>query len=245
MTNGPTRLTMKWGEKKEKKFFDVVLLFFLHICYFPVLVFKMTDYKKWDKFVDDEETEVSKPPTYTPAQRAAAEAEASRARASAPVDDSRSEIDKLKAARRLAREAAADSASPMAASTASAAPASCSNEAARPEAPTDPVSRIIGAEASLAALRDEAAAVRLALAAAVHADEVIALVTRVVAAQGSVGALQAAIDEISVGELEDEAVQDDARARRKVLNRSIDDELVPTWTTIRTDVLAAKKRFGA
>lgn len=199
----------------------------------------MTDYAKWAKFAAESDDE---PSGYTPAQRAAAEAAARAAPAPAPADDGRSEIDKLKAARRLAREAAAATA--PAASASSAAPAAPA-PAPVDSAPADPLSRLVAAEAALAALRGEADAVRASLAAGGDAEAVTALVARVVAAQGGVGALQAAVDEIAVGELEDEVVRDDARARRKALNRALEGELVPVWTALRSDALAAKKRVAA
>lgn len=208
----------------------------------------MTDYKKWDKFAAEDDDEEAAPPAYSTAQRAAAEAEAAAraARAPPPPRDDRSEIEKLKAARRLARETAAASAPAAGGGAAIASPPEPAPQAAATTAvAADPVSRLVAAEAALASLRAESDAVRAGLSSSASADEVQALLGRVVAAQGGVGALQAAVDEIAVGELEDEAVRDDARARRKLLNRAVEDELIPKWTALRADALAAKKRFGA
>lgn len=183
-----------------------------------------TDYKKWDKFVDGDET-----PAPAPAPRPAADG------------GERSEIDKLKAARR-ARNAAASAAG---GSPASSAPAAEVIQRTEAPAASDPLSRLLAAEAALEALRAETVDVRSALASGLDAGAVVALLGRVVTAQGGVGALQAAIDEIAVGEIEDESARDDARARRKALNRAVESELMPAWVSLRADALAEKKRLGA
>ena len=54
-----------------------------------------------------------------------------------------------------------------------------------------------------------------------------------------VGKLQGTLDEISIGDLDDEA-RNAAKVRRKALNAALEEELMPGGNAIRAKVMKAK-----
>lgn len=53
---------------------------------------------------------------------------------------------------------------------------------------------------------------------------------------------QAAVDEVSVGELDEGVVRDGARARRKALTACLEDELMPAVGALRSKTTPAALR---
>mmetsp|Transcript_66819 Transcript_66819/g.139253 ORF Transcript_66819/g.139253 Transcript_66819/m.139253 type:complete len:203 (+) Transcript_66819:61-669(+) len=199
------------------------------------------DYSKFDNIVDSDDEETAPPaapapPTYTAEERARllAEAEAAAARASADTDP-RSEIEKLKAERRAKRAAAGPQ------EPAAPAPVQAPEPEVQPEAePVDdsPLARLDRAEKDAEAVATEASSV---LAALKEGDKDDAC-KRAGGLAGKLGKLQNAMEEISIGSLDDEA-REAAKSRRKAVNKRIEDELMPACAACR--VAAAKAKSSA
>ncbi|KAK3273674.1 hypothetical protein CYMTET_18095 [Cymbomonas tetramitiformis] len=204
------------------------------------------DYSKFDNIVDsDEETDAAPPPsgsapTYTAEQRAAAEAAAASARQPPPADDPRAEIEKLKAAKRAQRQARE-----AAEGTKEETPEVVAPKVEEQAAPAEqgPLEMLEAAEKLQADILAEISAVEGALQKLVikdsEAQTATQLLDRVTTMNGNVGKLQSNVDLIMIGELDDD-VREGAKARRKKLNRALEEELMPTVGTLRGKVVKAK-----
>lgn len=171
------------------------------------------DYSKFDKMGDSDDEQ---PP--------AKSAPPPRSHAAPPVDPSRAEIERLKAAKREAREA-------RGVGTEEASPAAAYADVV--EATPEPLKQLDAAEALSAAMQTELAAVSAELrAASVTSEDRASLAKRVTALTSQVGKLQDAVDSISVGDLEADA-RDAAKNRRKALNASLESQLMPDLSALR------------
>lgn len=201
------------------------------------------DYSKFDKIVDSDDEDAAPPAAaaprtaaapeiYTPEERARllAEAQAAAARASADPDDSRSEIEKLKAERRAKRAAAG----PQTSAPASSAPEPEVKPETEPE-DDSPLAALDRAEKEAEAVSTEAASV---LAAFKDGDKDAAC-KRATGLGGKLGKLQNAMEEISLGSLDDKE-REAAKSRRKALNKRIEEELMPACVACRKAAAAAK-----
>ena len=138
----------------------------------------------------------------------------------------RTAIDALKAAARAKREAHGPE-------VAEAAPAAEPTRAPEPVV-EGPLAQLGHAEALRESMRHSIVGCNAALAAYSGTPESAAEIQAlVVALSGNVGKLQAAVDDVSVGDLEEGEVRDGARARRKALNATIEDELTPAVALLR------------
>jgi hypothetical protein len=100
---------------------------------------------------------------------------------------------------------------------------------------------LVAGEALASSMRATIAAVNASLASyksSPSADAAAALQSSVTALSGQVGKLQGLIDEVSIGDLEEDA-RDAARARRKKLNAAVEDELTPAVAALRKATSAA------
>lgn len=162
--------------------------------------------------------------------------------------DGMSEVEKLKARRRA--ENAAKRAAAAGDGGDAAPPADVSDQAPMP--PTAPLAppaemgalgQLSKAEAKMAALEAEIAACSSELGQAADTAAVDAISRRVAACGGTVGQLQALMDEIDLGELDDEA-RTAARSRRKAINAKVEAELEPAKTQLQAAVKAARAKMG-
>lgn len=160
--------------------------------------------------------------------------------------DEPSEVEKLKMARREAA-AAKRAAAEAAGETAVEAPTAPAVEAPPPAAPTPsgPLQQLDTAETKLAALETELTAVEALLASAADAEAIDAASTRASGCTSVVGQLQGLMDDLDLGELDDDA-RTAARARRKKINAKVGDEgdLTAAAQALRGKVVAARKKLG-
>ena len=143
----------------------------------------------------------------------------------------RTEIDRLKAQKKAQREAREAAGGPAVHEVPAAAPAAIVAEV--PEAGA--LALLASAEALAALMRNNIAAANAALAAYKAAPDAAAgtaLQHSVTVITGQVGSLQSKIDEVSIGDLDEDA-RDAARARRKTLNASVEGELMPAVALLR------------
>lgn len=202
----------------------------------------MVDYSKFDHIgSSDDEEGGSRPGTKGSGPAAAAEAAANKSSApqQPPVaDDSRSEIEKLKAAKRAQRQAreAAEAATggPQAEEKPDTAPPPPKEDA--PPAESEPLALLRQAEAIQAKIKETIAEVEGSLS---HSEKVELQVISSI--NGMVGKLQGVIDTVSVGDLEEGAERDGARARRKALN-AFAEGVMPEIQAVRAKVIAANKK---
>jgi hypothetical protein len=103
------------------------------------------------------------------------------------------------------------------------------------------LAQISSAEALCSALREGVAAAMKTMQAygkASTAEDATALQASVTALSGKIGALQATVDGISLGELgEDE--RDAARSRRKKVNAALEEEFMPAVAQLRRSTTSA------
>lgn len=186
------------------------------------------DYSKFDKVVDSDDEDAA--PSSKPREEPRA--------APAPSynnDNPRAEIEKLKAEKRKAREA-------REAAEAAAGGGKAAEEPTPeppPAAPTEP------AESEPLALLRKAEDIKAQIVSgmataegALQSGEPVEL-KEITNMNGLVGMLQGLIDSISLGDLEEGAVRDGARARRKGLNAFVEDAM-PGLATLRSKALPAK-----
>ncbi|KAG8469377.1 hypothetical protein KFE25_005832 [Diacronema lutheri] len=191
------------------------------------------DYSKFDKVGDsDDDTAAPARPHQPPQQEARA--------AAAPVasDDSRAEIDKLKAAKRKAREER-EQREAAAAAAGGGEPAAVPPPAAPTPAPTD---EVVESEPLALLRRAEAIKEELATGMATFEEALTsgeAELKDISTMNGLVGKLQGLLDSVSLGDLEEGAERDDARARRKGLNSFV-EEAMPALSSLRSKAAAAK-----
>ena len=190
------------------------------------------DYSKFDKIGDDSDDEKPKGPT-AEQQRAAAEAAAARAAMSPSNDDSRAEIDKLKAAKRAAREAREAREAAEGGSKAEEAEAAPVAPASAASAEAEPLVLLRKAEGIQLEIKSGMSTAEASLASGEKVD-----IAEISTLNGLIGKLQIAIDSISIGDLEEGEERDAARARRKVLNAFVED-VVPDVQALRKKVLAS------
>lgn len=100
---------------------------------------------------------------------------------------------------------------------------------------------LVAAETLASSMRSTIAAVNASLAgykSAPSEDAAAALQSSVTALSGQVGKLQGLIDEVSIGDLDEDA-RDAARARRKKLNAAVEEKLTPAVAALRKATSAA------
>ena len=134
------------------------------------------------------------------------------------ADSEMSEVEKLKAKRRAenaAKRAAAGESEAQETTTTSSSDA----PDPAPPAPKGPEAQIAQAEDKLNALMTEIGEVKELLAAAADGDAVDAAAKRQAAVSAGVGSLTAMMDEIDIGEIEDDEARTAARGRRKAINK--------------------------
>ena len=138
--------------------------------------------------------------------------------------DEMSEVEKLKAKRR-AENAAKRAAAEAAGETTSDAP---TEEATAPPAPPPPaaedkgpLAQIAKAEAKAESLMGEIPDVTSLIAAATDAAALDAAAKKQAAISAGLGQLTAMMDEIDIGEIEDDEARSAARARRKAINKRV------------------------
>ncbi len=187
------------------------------------------DYSKWDNLEDSDE---EKPKKASPAPSASKQQEPPSSGGFFNDEDPRAEVEKLKAKKRAERAAhemereAARAANPDAAPAPSPAPAPAPAPAAA-VVPKTPAEKVLSAEATMAAMLNEIAALTIDLPSEKKDPELAAAGAakhRLVALQGEVGRLQNMVDDISIGEIEDEVLREDMRGRRKKVNRWLEEE---------------------
>jgi SpoU rRNA methylase family enzyme len=183
------------------------------------------NYNKWDNIVDsdDEESAPKKVPVQ-PASSAPAPAATNSG-----GDDNMSEVEKLKIKKRAQRAAreAREAANPSAASAsaeslvmeevAEALPSVDTNAADAVQSSSNAEKELTQAESTVASMKAEIASLKVELPSKTP-DNAADLKKRTLALQGQVGKLQMTIDEIFLGEIEDETVRAAAKARRKAIN---------------------------
>lgn len=132
-----------------------------------------------------------------------------------------SEVEKLKARRRAenAAKRAANGGVDVSDNAAEAAPAAPPPQAEAAPAPKGPLGQIEVAEGKLESLMSELTAVTALVAEAADADSLDAAAKRQAAVSAGVGQLTAMMDEIDIGEIEDDEARSAARARRKAINK--------------------------
>ena len=153
-----------------------------------------------------------------------------------------SEVEKLKAKRR--EEMAAKRAAAAAAGEVPAVETPV--EAAAPPPPVvdaGPLGQLTKAEGKADALAEEMAACTAEIEAAADADALDKISKRAAACGGVVGQLQALMDDLDIGDLDDEA-RALARTRRKAINARVENELEPAKTALNSAVKAAKAKFA-
>lgn len=192
------------------------------------------DYSKFDNIVDSDDEETAPkaapaPHTYTEEERArlTANAEAAAAKAMSSSNDPRAEIERLKAERR-AKSAAKAAAAPGDAAPVE--PAAAQPEAQpepEPEA-DDPLSQLDRAEKAAEAIATEASSILAAL----EGGDKIDAAKRAPGLAPMLGKLQNAMEEISIGSLDDDA-RVVAKARRMAINKRIEEELMPACAACR------------
>ena len=159
-----------------------------------------------------------------------------------------SEVEKLKARRRAenaAKRAAAGATDDAAAASDPSADTPPVPPPPLPAAPVEsgPLGQLSKAEAQAQAIETELKACTTELAAATSMASVDAISTRATAAAGGVGKLMAMMDEIDLGDL-DEEPRAAARVRRKAINAKVEDVLEPAKKDLNKAVMAARKRLG-
>lgn len=181
------------------------------------------DYSKFNNIADSDEDEPAPRPSAGGSQQAPPARPAPRL----SDDDPRAEIEKLKAEKRRAREAR--EAAEAAAGTDKPAEAEPSPEP-EPAAPAEP------AESEPLALLRKAEGLQEQLAAGMAREGVE--LKEIAAMNGLVGQLQGLLDSISIGDLEEGAERDGARARRKKLNAFVETAM-PELAALRSKAAAA------
>ncbi|KAJ1630016.1 hypothetical protein T492DRAFT_1006349 [Pavlovales sp. CCMP2436] len=196
---------------------------------------KPVDYSKFDK-VGDSDDEVAPPPRPPPSEELPSYTAPS-------YDDPRAQIEKLKAdkrAARVAREAAEAAAGPVEGTAEKEVVVSVEAEAQAAAVAelelTGPLAMLVKAEGVKADIVSGVAGIEADLSTA--QDEPIEL-GRVTALNGLIGKLQSLVDQISIGDLDEEA-RDAARTRRKALNAYVEDAM-PVVAGLRSKVIAANK----
>jgi hypothetical protein len=156
-----------------------------------------------------------------------------------------SEVDKLKARRRAENAAKRAAAGATDDAAAASDPSADTPPVPPPAAPVEsgPLGQLSKAEAQAQAIETELKACTTELAAATSMASVDAISTRATAAAGGVGKLMAMMDEIDLGDL-DEEPRAAARVRRKAINAKVEDVLEPAKKDLNKAVLAARKRLG-
>jgi hypothetical protein len=119
-----------------------------------------------------------------------------------------------------------------------------------PDAPKGPVEQISAAEAKLEGLLTEITTVTDLVAAAKDNDSLDAAAKRQAAVSAGVGQLTAMMDEIDIGEIEDEDARTAARVRRKAINKrcalassgdvEVDGDLAGACAALKKSVVAAR-----
>ena len=119
-----------------------------------------------------------------------------------------------------------------------------------PDAPKGPVEQISAAEAKLEGLLTEITTVTDLVAAAKDNDSLDAAAKRQAAVSAGVGQLTAMMDEIDIGEIEDEDARTAARVRRKAINKrcalassgdvEVDGDLAGASAALKKSVVAAR-----
>ena len=156
-----------------------------------------------------------------------------------------SEVEKLKARRRAENAAKRAAAGATDDAAAASDPSADSPPVPPPSAPVEsgPLGQLSKAEAQAQAIETELKACTTELAAATSMASVDAISTRAAAAAGGVGKLMAMMDEIDIGDL-DEEPRAAARVRRKAINAKVEDVLEPAKKDLNKAVMAARKRLG-
>ena len=156
-----------------------------------------------------------------------------------------SEVEKLKARRRAENAAKRAAAGATDDAAAASDPSADTPPVPPPAAPVEsgPLGQLSKAEAQAQAIETELKACTTELAAATSMASVDAISTRATAAAGGVGKLMAMMDEIDLGDL-DEEPRAAARVRRKAINAKVEDVLEPAKKDLNKAVMAARKRLG-
>jgi len=198
------------------------------------------NYNKWDNLEDsDDETPKAAAPAPAPSRPPAPQMPDL---SSVDIDDDRSEVEKLKAkkrAERTAREAekaknptpepesfmAPVAPTPVAADT---------NAQDAVQTSTNASKQITAAEAALAGIKDEIKVLHTALSSQTG-DPLVAqsLKQRTLNLQGRVGKLQNELDEIYLGEIEDDGEREMAKQRRKAVNRLLEGDIPGQITDLK------------
>ena len=120
-------------------------------------------------------------------------------------------------------------------------------------APSGALAMITSAEEKAAKLLTEIAEVSALIAAAADVAAVDAAATRQAAALGVLGQLSAMMDEIDLGEIEDEEARGAARARRKTVNKrcalassgdvEVDGDIAAASFSLKKELLAARSKI--
>ena len=155
-----------------------------------------------------------------------------------------SEVEKLKAKRRAenaAKRAAAGDAPPEEATDAP--PLAAPTPPPAPPTESGPLAQLSKAEAKADALATEMAAIQSEAEGAKDTEALDALSKRSAACSGGVGQLQSLMDEIDIGDLDDEA-RTAARARRKAINARVEGELEPAKGTLSKAIMAARAKLA-
>mmetsp|Transcript_9589 Transcript_9589/g.28036 ORF Transcript_9589/g.28036 Transcript_9589/m.28036 type:complete len:191 (-) Transcript_9589:325-897(-) len=190
----------------------------------------MVDYSKFDHVGSSDEEGAADN------QRAAAEAAKQAAMRAPPVDESRSEIERMKAEKRAQREARekAEAAAGGKPADETVAVASADQEP-QPPAESEPLMLLRQAEGIQASMKAAMATIEACLAQSESVE-----LTAVSSLNGLLGKLQGIIDSVSVGDLEEGAERDGARARRKALN-AFAENVMDELAALRKKVIAANK----
>ena len=156
-----------------------------------------------------------------------------------------SEVEKLKARRRAENAAKRAAAGATDDAAAASDPSADTPPVPPPSAPVEsgPLGQLSKAEVQAQAIETELKACTTELAAATSMASVDAISTRATAAAGGVGKLMAMMDEIDLGDL-DEEPRAAARVRRKAINAKVEDVLEPAKKDLNKAVMAARKRLG-
>lgn len=161
-----------------------------------------------------------------------------------------SEVEKLKQARRE-QNAAKRAAGETVSTDAPAEGAEETNPVPVAEKPKGPLGQIEAAEDKAAKLMDEIVAVAGLVAAASDSEGLDAAAKRQAAASATLGQLTSMMDEIDIGEIEDDEARTAARGRRKAINKrcalastgdvEVDGDIAKANADLKKAVVAARK----
>lgn len=150
----------------------------------------------------------------------------------------RSEIERMKEERRVAAAAKRAAAPEKETATAEATP-----PPAAAAAPPGPLKQLTDAEAKADKIDADMVAITAEAIAAADTEALDAASKRAAAIGGAIGGLQGMMDEIDLGELDDEA-RAAARQRRKAINARVEGKLEPAARALKEHVRAQRARLA-